>query len=172
VRSSLVLFTSRLEPSPDLGSSRLGSWTRGLEGSSRVQTWTRGLEPGSSRQETAKKPPRGSSLESSRLVDPCPSRLEPPRDSSPLVDPCSSRQETGCQETRAGLARGTPGLEGLEPGSARVWLESAWLVHNTNPHPFGSTLTLMRCLANVHSVGKNTPKQPHMRNIYKLRTPL
>ena len=34
----LVLFTSRLEPSPDLGSSQLGSWTRGLEGSSRVET--------------------------------------------------------------------------------------------------------------------------------------
>jgi len=55
-------------------------------------------------------------------VDPCPSPLEPPRDSSPLVDPCSSRQETGCQETRAGSARGTPGLEGLE---------SSRLVHNT-----------------------------------------
>ena len=35
------------------------------------------LEP--SLQETAKKPPRGSSLESSRLVDPCLSRLESAR---------------------------------------------------------------------------------------------
>ena len=80
------MFTSRLEPSPDLGSSR---------------------------QESAKNAPRGLSLESSRLVDPCPSLLEPPRDSSPLVDPCSSRQEAACQETR-------------------VWLECARLVHYTN----------------------------------------
>jgi len=82
------------------------------------------VAPLDSRARAAKKPPRGSSLESSRLVDPCPSRLEPPRDSSLLLDPCSSRQEPGCQETRAGSARGTPGLEGLE---------SARLVHNTTP---------------------------------------
>jgi len=94
-----------------------------------------GLEPSpdldSSRQETAKTPPRGSSLESSRQEDPCPSRLEPPRDSSPLVDPCSSHQETGCQETRASSARGTPGFEGLE---------SAGLVHNTSPEVLDAAL--------------------------------
>ena len=67
------------------------------------------LEPPRNRQETAKKPPRGSSLESSRLVDPCPSRLQSPRGSSQLVDPCSSRQELDAKR-----------------------LEPARLVHNTN----------------------------------------
>ena len=57
---------SRLEPSPDLDSSL---------------------------QATAKKPPRDSSLELSRLVDPCPSRLQSPRGSSRLVHPCLSCQE-------------------------------------------------------------------------------
>ena len=75
-------------------------------------------------------------------MDPCPSRLEPPRDSSPLVDPCSSHQEAACQETRVrssrvqtGLeparARGTPGLEELEPAR----LESG-------SSPLGSCTTL------------------------------
>ena len=108
ISSRLVLFTSRLEPSPALGSSRLGAW----------HPWTRG----SSLQETAKKPPRGSSLESSRLLDPCPSRLESPRGSSRLVNPCSSRQELSAKRLEPARARGTPGLEGLE---------SARLVHNT-----------------------------------------
>ena len=92
IGTQLVLFTSRL-----------GAW----------HPWTRG----SSLQETAKKPPRSSSLESSRLVDPCPSRLESPRGSSRLVDPCSSRQELDAK--RLEPARGIPGLE------------SARLVHNT-----------------------------------------
>ena len=100
----VVLFTSRLEPSPDLGSSRLGSWHPGLEA------------------RATKKPPRTAK------------RLESPRGSSRLVDPCSSHQELGAKrleptrvESRAGFeparARGTPGLEGLE---------SARLVHNTS----------------------------------------
>ena len=80
------------------------------------------------------------------------SRLKPPRDSSPLVDPCSSRQETACQETRAGSslvqtwaragsARSTPGLVGLAPGSARVWLVSDWLVHNTSEKREGKVIS-------------------------------
>ena len=97
----LVLFTSRLEPSPDLGSSLSG-------------TWTRGLEPGSSRQKSAKNAPRGSSLESSRLVD-----------------PCLSHQEAACQETQVRSSSRHSRARRTRAGSARVWLESARLVHNT-----------------------------------------
>ena len=90
--------------------------TPGLKGSSLSGTWTRGLEPGLGRQESAKNAPRGSSLESSRLMDPCLSRLKPPRDSSPLVDPCSSRQEATWQETQVRSSRVQTGLE-APPGS-------------------------------------------------------
>ena len=110
--SPVVSFIDHGSPLVTFDISLLGSvvheparGTPGLEGSSLSGTWTRGLEPGSSRQESAKNAPRGSNLESSRLVDPCPSRLEPPKDSSPLVDPCSSRQEAACQETRVRSAR-------------------------------------------------------------------
>ena len=116
-----------------LFTSRLGPW----------HPWTRDT----SLQETAKKPPRGSSLESSRLVDPYPSRQESARGSTRLVNPCSSHQELSAKrleptpvESRAGaeLARagGTPGLEGLE---------SARLVHNTTTD-MSSTLNRPKAL--------------------------
>ena len=82
-------------------------------------------------------------IESSRLVDPCPSRLESPRGSSRLIDPCSSRQELDAKRLEPARARGTPGLEGLEP--ARLEPGSS---------PLGSCTTLGRSLQE-HLTGLN-----------------
>ena len=87
IRGNPVLFSARNSVVHETAHG-----TSGLECSSLSGTWTRGLERGSSRQECAQNAPRGSNLESSRLVDPCPSRLELPRESTPLVDPSSAKK--------------------------------------------------------------------------------
>ena len=108
----LVLFTSRLEPSPALGSRRLGS----------CHPWT-----------------QGSSLESCRLVDPCPSGLKRPRDSSPLVDPCSSRQEP----PRDWLPRDSSPLDpSPDLGSSRLGLVAPRGLKDSSP--LGSCTTLLQ----------------------------
>ena len=63
-------------------------------------------------------------------MDPCPSRLEPPRDSGPLADPCSSRQETVAK--RLEPARGTPGLEGLVHNTS---YQSVLFIGHAPDHP-------------------------------------
>ena len=76
------------------------------------------LEDPRSRQKTAKKPPRGSSLESSRLVDPCPSWVESPGGSSRLVNHFSSRQELDAKRLEVAQVESKLDSSRLEPGSS------------------------------------------------------
>ena len=131
-RLGVVLFTSRL------GSWH--PWARGLEPKWHLDSRTRArLEPPRIRQERTKRldsgvvsargplsePTRAArGLESARrpLFEPPRSRL--PRDLSPL--------EPSPDWARAGSGSRHPRARRTRAGSAQVWLESAWLVHNTS----------------------------------------
>jgi len=132
-----VLFTSRLEPSPDLGSSRLGlwdPWTRGLEPSPDLDSRTRArLEPPRNRQGTAKR--LESRVESARgpLSEPARAakRLESAR--GPLFEPPRGRLPRDSSRLESSPDLGSSRLGSWHPRARRARVRLARAQHYDRP---------------------------------------